>query len=97
MFDLVEALWLTRPQICPNFVWMALGLIVVAKEQKFELILMDLVRLCVVKANSKHDPKCFYLSKAVGMGVISGGTRGEDTFTSLSMSIPLETELVLSR
>ena len=57
--------------MCPNFVRMVLCLIVVAQEQKVELTLMDLVCLCVVNANSKHDPKCFYLSKAAGKGAIS--------------------------
>ena len=72
LFDFVEALGLTLPQMCPNFVRMVMGLLVVAHEQKVDLALTDLVRLCVVKANSKHDPKCFYLSKAAGRGVISG-------------------------
>ena len=72
LFDFVEALGLTLPQMCPNFVRKVLSLIVVVQEQKVELTLMDLVRLCIVKVNSKHDPKCFYLSKAAGKGVISG-------------------------
>ena len=72
MFDFVQTLGLTLPQMCPNFVRMVMGLIVVAHEEKVELTLMDLVRLCVVKANSKHDMKCFYLSRAAGKGVISG-------------------------
>ena len=66
LFDYVEALGLTLPQICPNFVRMVLGLMVVAHEQGVDLDVIDLVRLCVVKMNSKHDPKCFYLSKAAG-------------------------------
>ena len=51
LFDFVEALGLTLPQMCPNFVRMVLGLLVVAHEQKVDLALMDLVRLCVVKVN----------------------------------------------
>ena len=72
LFDFIKALGLTLPQICPNFVKMVLGLLVMAQEQKVVLTLMDLVCLCAVKANSKHDPKCFYLSKTAGRGVISG-------------------------
>ena len=59
LFDFVEALGLTLPQMCPNFVRMVMGLLVVSHEQKVDLALTDLVRLCVVKANSKHDPQVF--------------------------------------
>ena len=57
--------------MCPNFVQMVLGLMVVAHEQSVDLDVIDLVCLCVVKTNLKHDLKCFYLSKAAGNGVIS--------------------------
>ena len=66
-FLLCRDLGTDPPQMCP----MVLGLMVVAHKQGVDLDVIDLARLCVVKTNSKHDPKCFYHSKATGKGVIS--------------------------
>ena len=76
LLEYLMILKLIIPQMCPNFVRMVNGLITLSREQRF--IVMDLLRLCVLKANLKHDHQCFYLSKSPGKEVIEK-IPGKDT------------------
>lgn len=58
---------------------MVIGIITLAREHEVDLTVMDLLRLCMVKVNSKHDPQCFYLSNSSGKLRVILKIPGKDT------------------
>lgn len=72
LLEYLEALKISIPQMCPNFLRKISGLITLAKENEVELTVADLVRLGHIKRNSKLTPVTFYLANAAGRGVLEG-------------------------